>query len=137
MNYSFAEITIDIKAQSRDLSTFHNEIYFKIRCLLLKISNLSKFWKRQISLVVFHVLYSIHYHPFYIEIKFLAVYYIFYSPLSSLYEPNGIFTPFILCINISLEINIQGYSPSLSNSASLLLIYMSLSVTENNSIDLL
>ena len=52
-----------------------------------------------------HVLYTIHYHPFYIEIKFLAVYYIFYSPLSSLYEPNGIFTPFILCINISFKIN--------------------------------
>ena len=66
---------------------------------------LSKFWKRQIYLVVFHLLYSIHFHPFYIEIKFLAVYYIFYSPLSSLYEPNGIFTPFILCINISFKIN--------------------------------
>ena len=57
-----------------------------------------------------------HNHPFYIEIKFLTVVcsiLYFYSPLSSLYEPNSIFTPFILCINIyiSFKINIQGNGP--------------------------
>ena len=92
----------------------------KIRLPCTKQICICRYATKKVILIFFLFLLDIlTFSVFYIEIKFLTVVcsiLYFYSPLSSLYEPNSIFTPFILCINIyiSFKIYIQGNSLSLA-----------------------